>query len=73
MSGQSKFLLTQSLLSSWQYALKNGTMEEVQRALRREKTPQTKAMLDVNILTENMSGISRSSRSRRWSRTPNIK
>lgn len=53
MSGQSKFLLTQSLLSSWQYAMKDGTMDEMQRALRRERTPQTKAMLD-GIRFENL-------------------
>lgn len=53
MSGQSKFLITQSLLSSWQYAMKDGTMEEIQKALRRERTPQTKAMLD-GIRFENL-------------------
>ena len=46
MSGTSKFLLTQSLLSSWQYAMKDGTMEEFQSTLRRERKPQTPAMLD---------------------------
>ena len=54
MSGQSnKFLLTQSLLSSWQYALKGGDREEFLSALRREKKPQSKAMLD-GIRFENM-------------------
>ena len=54
MSGQSnKFLLTQSLLSSWQYALKGGDGEEFLSALRREKKPQSKAMLD-GIRFENM-------------------
>lgn len=47
MSGQSsKFLLTQSLLSSWQYALKGGEWDEFLSTLRREKKPQSKAMLD---------------------------
>ena len=46
MSGPNKFLLTQSLLSSWQYALKGGEMDEFLSALRREKKPQSKAMLD---------------------------
>ena len=48
MSGQSnKFLLTQSLLSSWQYAIKGGGMDEFLSTLRREKKPQSKAMLDA--------------------------
>ena len=53
MSGTSKFLLTQSLLSSWQYTMKDGTMEEFQSALRRERKPQTPAMLD-GIRFENL-------------------
>ena len=54
MSGQSnKFLLTQSLLSSWQYAIKGGGMDEFLSTLRREKKPQSKAMLD-GIRFENM-------------------
>ena len=48
MSGPSrnKFLMTQSLLSSWQYALKAGSFDEFLSTLRREKKPQSKAMLD---------------------------
>ena len=48
MSGQknNKFLLTQSLLSSWQYALKSGGLDEFLSTLRREKKAQSKAMLD---------------------------
>ena len=48
MSGPSrnKFLLTQSLLSSWQYALKGSSFDEFLSTLRREKKPQSKAMLD---------------------------
>ena len=46
MSGRNKFLITQSLLSSWQYALKGGAMDEFLSTLRRERKPQTKAMLD---------------------------
>ena len=46
MSGPNKFLLTQSLLSSWQYALKGGEMDEFLSTLRREKKPQSRAMLD---------------------------
>ena len=48
MSGPSrnKFLLTQSLLSSWQYALKGSSFDEFLYTLRREKKPQSKAMLD---------------------------
>ena len=53
MSGTNKFLLTQSLLSSWQYAMKDGTMGEFQSALRRERKPQTPAMLD-GIRFENL-------------------
>lgn len=53
MSGTNKFLLTQSLLSSWQYAMKDGTMEEFRSALRRERKPQTPAMLD-GIRFENL-------------------
>lgn len=55
MSGQrsNKFLLTQSLLSSWQYALKGGEWDEFLSTLRREKKPQSKAMLD-GIRFENM-------------------
>ena len=55
MSGQrsNKFLLTQSLLSSWQYALKGGELDEFLSTLRREKKPQSKAMLD-GIRFENM-------------------
>ena len=46
MSGPSrnKFLLTQSLLSSWQYALKGSSFDEFLSTLRREKKPQS--MLD---------------------------
>lgn len=55
MNGQksNKFLLTQSLLSSWQYALKGGDWDEFLSTLRREKKPQSKAMLD-GIRFENM-------------------
>ena len=55
MSGQrsSKFLLTQSLLSSWQYTLKGGELDEFLSTLRREKKPQSKAILD-GIRFENM-------------------
>ena len=55
MSGprSNKFLLTQSLLSSWQYALKGGEWDEFLSTLRREKKPQSKAMLD-GIRFENM-------------------
>lgn len=53
MSGPNKFLLTQSLLSSWQYALKGGEMDEFLSTLRREKKPQSRAMLD-GIRFENM-------------------
>ena len=46
MSGPNKFLITQSLLSSWQYALIGGELDEFLSTLRREKKPQSKAMLD---------------------------
>lgn len=46
MSVPNKFLITQSLLSSWQYALKGGELDEFLSTLRREKKPQSKAMLD---------------------------
>lgn len=45
MSGNS-FLITQSLLSSWQWALSSGDMEEFNAVLRRQNKPQTRAMLD---------------------------
>lgn len=49
-----KFLLTQSLLSSWQWALKReGGMGDFLTTLRREPTKQTQAMLD-GIQFENM-------------------
>jgi len=53
MSGTSKFLLNQSLLSAWQYAMKDGNMEEFRSVLRREPKQQTKAMLD-GIRFENL-------------------
>lgn len=55
MNGQksNKFLLTQSLLSSWQYALKGGEWDDFLSTLRRERKPQSKAMLD-GIRFENM-------------------
>ena len=53
MSGPNKFLLTQTLLSSWQYLIKGGDMDEFLAALRREKKPQNKAMLD-GVRFENM-------------------
>ena len=55
MSGQrsNKFLLTQSLLSSWQYALKGGEWDDFLSTLRQERKPQSKAMLD-GIRFENM-------------------
>lgn len=43
---ENRFLITQSLLSAWQWALSSGDIEEFGAALRREKKPQTKAMLD---------------------------
>lgn len=46
MAGRSKFLITQSLLSSWQYTLKRGELDEFCSTLRRERKPQSKAMLD---------------------------
>ena len=46
MSGPNKFLITQSLLSSWGYALKSGDMDDFLSTLRRERRPQTRAMLD---------------------------
>ena len=54
MSGRNKFLITQSLLSSWQYTVKGGEMEDFLSTLRRERKPQTRAMLDgirfVNVV-----------------------
>ena len=46
MSGRNKFLITQSLLSSWQYTLKGAGMEDFLSTLRRERKPQSRAVLD---------------------------
>ena len=58
---QSKFLITQSLLSSWQYGLSDERYyEDFLKALRNERTPPTKAMLDgirfENVLNEVLNG-----------------
>lgn len=42
-----RYRITQTLLSAWQYASKEGTdYDDFLRVLRREKTPPTQAMLD---------------------------
>lgn len=41
-----KFLITQSLLSSWQYGMASGDLSEFKEALERKHKPPTKAMLD---------------------------
>lgn len=41
-----KHLLTQSLISSWQYCLSSGNMDEFITTLKRIKTPQNEAMLN---------------------------
>lgn len=41
-----KFLITQTLLSSWQYAIASGDMTEFAETLQRKKKQPTKAMLD---------------------------
>ena len=41
-----KFLITQSLLSSWQYGIASGDISEFREALERKRKPPTKAMLD---------------------------
>ena len=41
-----KFLITQSLLSSWQYGIVSGDISEFKEALERKRKPPTKAMLD---------------------------
>lgn len=41
-----KFLITQSLLSSWQYGIASGDISEFKEALERKRKPPTKAMLD---------------------------
>lgn len=41
-----KFLITQSLLSSWQYSIASGDLSEFKEALERKREPPTKAMLD---------------------------
>ena len=46
MNPSSKYLLTQSLLSSYKYYLINGDKEEFLRVLNREKGETSKAMLD---------------------------
>ena len=45
-SRKPKFLITQTLLSSWQYAIASGDMKEFAETLQRKKKPPTKAMLD---------------------------
>ena len=45
-SRKPKFLITQTLLSSWQYAMRKGEMKGVAAKLRRKKKPPTKAMLE---------------------------
>lgn len=42
---KARCLMTQSLLSAWQYNLSGGPQEEFLKVLRREKTEQTQAML----------------------------
>ena len=46
MRAPNKFLITQSLLSSWQYSLSSGDLTEFKEALQRKRKPPTKAMLD---------------------------
>lgn len=41
-----RLLMTQSLLSAWQWAILRNNPDELLRALRRERTPPTRAMLD---------------------------
>ena len=41
-----KFLITQSLLSSWQYGIASGDISEFKETLERKRKPPTKAMLD---------------------------
>lgn len=41
-----KFLITQSLLGSWEYCLSSGNLDEFASYLKRERKPPTKAMLD---------------------------
>lgn len=45
-SRKPKFLITQSLLSSWQYGIASGDLGEFKEALERKHKPPTKAMLD---------------------------
>lgn len=45
-SRKSKFMITQTLLSSWLYAVTSGDMKEFVKTLQRKKKPPTKAMLD---------------------------
>lgn len=56
-----KFLLTQTLLSSWLWSYKLDTgYDDFLRTLRRERTPQTKAMLEgirfENVLNATLNG-----------------
>lgn len=45
-SRKPKFLITQSLLSSWQYGIASGDISEFKETLERKRKPPTKAMLD---------------------------
>lgn len=60
MSAKNKFLMTQSLLTSWGWALARGETDEFLSTLRREENPKTKAMLDgirfENVLQAVMDG-----------------
>ena len=56
-----KFLITQSLLSAWEWSYKKEDgYEDFMRTLRKERTPQTKAMLDgirfENVLNATLDG-----------------
>lgn len=46
LKNHNKFLLTQSLLSSWQWLLINGKMDDFIKTLNREGIQKNKAMLD---------------------------
>lgn len=62
MSQPNKFLITQSLISSWEYSFaKEGGYEDFLKTLRRERTPPTNAMLNgqwfENVVNSVCNGI----------------
>lgn len=58
---EASFLMTQTLLSSWQWALSSGDTTELEATIHRVSKPQTSAMLDgirfESVLQEAIQGV----------------